>query len=206
VLRAALAIALLAATPALAAEPVAPATPGQIVGYHDSGEWASDTAHAIGRARTALLGHLSGVSHPALVLDIDDTALSTYDCLKAVDFDRSVPTTCAKDATLPAIVPTRSLYRAARRHGVTVFFVTGRHPAMRGPTLRNLRRQGYTGTLHVVLRTGGGSNAAFKTRARRGLERRGYRILMDVGDQRSDLSGGHARRTVKLPNPMYVTR
>ena len=31
----------------------------------------------------------------------------------------------------------------------------------------------------------------------------GFTILVNVGDQDSDLAGGHARRAFKLPNPMY---
>ncbi len=38
----------------------------------------------------------------------------------------------------------------------------------------------------------------------RSLAKRGHRILVNVGDQRSDLTGGYASRTFKLPNPMYV--
>ena len=44
----------------------------------------------------------------------------------------------------------------------------------------------------------------WKARTRRAIERRGYRIVVNVGDQRSDLDGGHALRRFKLPNPMYV--
>jgi hypothetical protein len=31
-----------------------------------------------------------------------------------------------------------------------------------------------------------------------------YTILENLGDQRSDLAGGHARHRYKLPNPVYV--
>jgi acid phosphatase len=200
---------LAAVSAASASEPAAPAPPDAIVAYHDSGEWARDTARVAGRARRFLARHVAGVRRPALVLDIDDTSLSTYDCLRAVGFDRSVPTTCAKDARLPAIAPVRSLYRDARRRHVTVFFVTGRRESMRAPTIRNLAGQGFGGPLQLVLRTEGhwqGSNAQYKAGARGTLERRGWTIVANVGDQRSDLAGGHALRGFKLPNPMYVTQ
>jgi hypothetical protein len=38
------------------------------------------------------------------------------------------------------------------------------------------------------------------------ITRRGYRIVVNLGDQRSDLDGGYALRAIKLPNPMYVIR
>ena len=44
---------------------------------------------------------------------------------------------------------------------------------------------------------------AVQARRARRIERRGYTILANVGDQRSDLAGGHARRAFKLPNPFY---
>ena len=207
-LGAALAVAGVAAAPAK--QPAAPASPDAIVAYHDSGDWARDTTRAIDRAEGFLAAHANrtGTRRPALVLDIDDTALSSYDCLRAAGFDRSAMTTCAKDATLSAVPQTRALYQQARRSGVTVFFVTGRREAMRAATRRNLRRQGFRGTLRITMRADGprrGSNAQYKARSRRAIERRGYRVVVNVGDQRSDLSAGPALRQVKLPNPMYVT-
>jgi len=31
----------------------------------------------------------------------------------------------------------------------------------------------------------------------------GYTIIVNVGDQQSDLDGGYAERAYKLPNPFY---
>jgi acid phosphatase len=36
------------------------------------------------------------------------------------------------------------------------------------------------------------------------IENNGYTIILNVGDQASDLFGGHAGKTFKLPNPFYV--
>ena len=45
----------------------------------------------------------------------------------------------------------------------------------------------------------------WKGRVRRAIvERRGFRILANVGDQWSDLDEGWSARRFKLPNPMYV--
>ena len=38
------------------------------------------------------------------------------------------------------------------------------------------------------------------------LEAEGYTIIGNIGDQLSDLEGGHAERTFKLPNPFYLTK
>ena len=42
-----------------------------------------------------------------------------------------------------------------------------------------------------------------KTRARADIESHGFAIIANVGDQESDLVGGHAERTFKIPNPFY---
>ena len=39
--------------------------------------------------------------------------------------------------------------------------------------------------------------------ARGGIEAVGYRIVVNMGDQPSDLADGHAEKAVLLPNPFY---
>jgi acid phosphatase len=192
----------IAATP-----PKAPASPAEIVAYHDSGAWAADMSRVIRRARRHLAAHLSETK-PALVLDVDDTSLSSYRCLKKVNFKRA-QADCSGKGTMPAIRQTRSLYRYARRHHVTVFFITGRRAVMHATTIANLHRAGYEGRIRIYLRPdqeAPGTHDGWKARTRARIVDRGYRIIANVGDQRSDLTGGHALRTFKLPNPMYVIR
>ena len=192
---------------AAANPPKAPASPAEIVAYHDSGEWAADTSRVIRRARNHLAKHLSG-PRPAIVLDVDDTSLSSYRCLKKVDFKRG-KADCSGNGTMPPIRQTRGLYRYARRHHVTVFFITGRRAVMRATTIANLHRAGYEGRIRIKLRPNQeapGTHDGWKARTRARIEARGYRIIANVGDQRSDLDGGHALRAFKLPNPMYVIR
>ena len=195
-------IAALIAVAGAAGEPKAPAAPDEIVAYHDSGEWRTDTARQVRRARKVLSRHLDD-RRPAIVLDIDDTSLSNYACLKRVDFDRG-----AADCTdLPAIPQTLRLYRYARRHDVKVFFITGRREHAREDTVANLKAKGYKGWKGLRMRPDDqplSRKDGWKARMRRNIERRGYRIVVNLGDQRSDLDGGHALRRVKLPNPMYV--
>jgi HAD superfamily, subfamily IIIB (Acid phosphatase) len=187
-----------------AQEPAAPATPEEIVAYRDSGDWDRDITRVVRRARRFLASRLDG--RPAIVLDVDDTSLSTYRCLKEVDFDRS-RASCGESGGLPAIRQTLRLHRYARGHGVAVFFITGRRERLRGVTARNLREAGFTGRRRLFMRPNRerpGTHDGFKARTRARIERRGFRIVVNLGDQRSDLDGGHARRTFKLPNPMYV--
>ena len=98
---------------------------------------------------------------------------------------------------------TLELYRTATRLGVAVFFITGRPEEEREATERNLRAAGYESWAGLVLRPSSGDRSAFKTSVRRQITQDGYTILANVGDQESDLVGGHAQRTFKIPNPFY---
>lgn len=43
----------------------------------------------------------------------------------------------------------------------------------------------------------------FKGPVRAGMGREGYSIIANMGNQPSDLAGGHAERSFLLPNPFY---
>jgi predicted secreted acid phosphatase len=194
-----------------AKEPPAPATPAQIVAYHDSGEWRATTIRKVRKAKSFVrhwLAHHHGANRPkpAIVLDIDDTSLSLYDCAKAQNF--VAPVACSVQPTLPAIPQTRNLYWYAIRHNVAVFFITGRPEPLRTFTVTQLRASFYRGPNTLYLRPISDHNTSlvpYKSGARKEITGKGYRILVNIGDQQSDLTGGYAKRTYKLPNPMYFT-
>jgi predicted secreted acid phosphatase len=216
-LAAAAATAVLLAVPAGAGaaapkEPKAPASAEQITAYYDGGGYARDLKRAVTRARAALKRGLKTVPRgrkPAMVLDIDDTSLSTYACQKAAPggFSPASVAGCVLGGQMPAITPIRALARDAQRRKVRLAFITGRPDGIRAITERNLRNAGYRNWVALVMKPSSvtGSLVPYKSGARKALERQGYRIILNVGDQRSDLSGGAARAAVKLPNPMYFT-
>ncbi len=194
---------------AAATEPRQPASSETIVEYRESGEWDRDIDAAIEDATAALEAELAPgerPAKPAIVLDVDDTSLSSYACLKRADFDRALGgEACVQSGEMPAIPQTLAFFRRAREEGVSVFFVTGRRARQRAVTTANLRSEGYRGSWTLLLRPNQQKRkAGWKARTRRSIVRRGYTILVNVGDQRSDLSGGSAEHTVKLPNPMYT--
>ena len=108
-------------------------------------------------------------------------------------------------AASKALVPTLSLAKRAKELGVAVFFITGRPPELREATESNLRREGYEFAGLVLLPAGARfpSAADFKAPERRKIAEQGYTIILNMGDQESDLSGGYAEKTFKLPNPVY---
>jgi predicted secreted acid phosphatase len=208
---AALALAALVAAPAAGDTTRTSYTPEQIRAYHESGRWDRDVARVFRSARRSLLralGRRSVPRRPAIVLDIDETALSNYPCLDEVGFALSGVATCVTQSRSVAIAPARRLVDAARRRKVAVFFITGAPEPLEAARRANLRRARFRGPFEVIGRPTTDTRSSvvpFKRGARRTLERRGYRILVNVGDQRSDLSGGHARARFLVPNRIYVT-
>jgi hypothetical protein len=98
------------------------------------------------------------------------------------------------------------VFRQARALDVTVFFITGRPESQRAATERNLVAVGYTGYMKLYLVPDGGhfaSAADFKGPVRSEIEAAGYTIIANMGDQPSDLIGGHAERKFLLPDPFY---
>ncbi len=187
--------------------------------YHDSGAYLHDLAEVDDAAAAWLASRAPHVHRPALVLDIDETSLSNWTEIKANGFGHfntgpcdSLPLgPCGVEAwerleQAPALPPTLRLYRRARQLGIAVFFITGRHADATGATAANLRQAGYTEWDGLLLEPQGShfaSAADFKAPTRAAIERQGYTILASVGDQRSDLDGGHAERGYLLPNPFY---
>jgi predicted secreted acid phosphatase len=205
------ALVLFAAGTTGADEPGQPATPAEIEAYHDSGEWSSDTTKQVNKAKSFVKRWLKThkkprPKKPAVVLDIDDTSLSLYGCAVERDFEDA--SLCAVQSDLPAIRQVRSLYRWAREQKVAVFFITGRPEPLRSLTETTLKAAGYTGKLKIDLKPTSNHDdtvVPYKSGARKRIQRKGYRILANLGDQRSDLKGGYSLKTYKLPNPMYFT-
>ncbi|WP_044560973.1 HAD family acid phosphatase [Azospirillum sp. B4] len=223
-----LALSLLAGCAHQAMAPAAPVdlpnlgvVKGQLVAYHDGGAYDRDLARVAGEAAAWLKARVTTLpagARPALVLDIDETSLTNWPQLKVNDFGYIKAGGCdiqAGPCSSPAwemmgqaaaIVPTLALFRQARAAGVAVFFITGRPEGEREATARNLAAVGYEGWAGLVLKgtaAHGQSAATYKTAERAKIEAQGYTIIANMGDQDSDLAGGHAERTFKLANPFY---
>jgi len=146
----------------------------------------------------------------ALVLDIDETSLTNYCEMKREDYGFiSVPFNewaVSPEADMP-IPGTLRLFNEARSAGLEVFFITGRPGEQKAATGRNLEAAGYHGWKGLALREGPEKTmgtVAYKSEERKKIVDAGYRIVMSVGDQWSDLNGEpRAEISVKLPNPFY---
>lgn len=193
----------------VAKEPAAPATPQVVRAYHDSGQWAKDTKAAFAKATAALKKAVAKkVKRATLVLDIDDTSLSTYDCTNPGDFSAAANAGCIVGAKLPAIPQALTLAKYAVKKKVKLVFITARPQAIETQTRANLALAKFP-TYTLVMKPASPTpvtSAAYKTAARKALVAGGAKIVLSVGDQQSDLVGGYAATTVKIPNPMYVNK
>lgn len=68
---------------------------------------------------------------------------------------------------------------------------------------RDAGRREWTGLILLPDDAQFASAVDFKAPERRKITEQGYTIILSVGDQESDLKGGYAERTFKLPNPVY---
>jgi hypothetical protein len=151
-------------------------------------------------------GHGHGNRRPAIVFDVDETTLSNYTAIDADNFTFGPQSQAeATNEIGTAIDPSLELFKLAQRKGIATFFITGRRENTRMHTAHNLEREGYTNYNELVLKPDAftGTTVAYKAGARDRIEDEGYRIVANVGDQYSDLAGGHSTVAFKLPNPFY---
>ena len=189
----------------------------QLLAYQ-AGNYADDIALVIADARAYVERRANRVKMPAVVLDIDETSLSNWENVRDNNFGfiKGGPCTqepnmaCGFDewihlAVAPAIEPTRTFFNAMRARNISIFFITGRRNSQRDATLINLDHAGFEGWTKLVTRPDddGGSIVPFKSGERAKIASAGYTIIATIGDQQSDLDGGHAECTFKVPNPFY---
>ncbi|MFD4557012.1 HAD family acid phosphatase [Streptomyces sp. NPDC058469] len=175
-----LALTLAAALPAQAADSAV-----------TESQWLTDVATVTGPAQTYIdsraAANTSGAKQ-AIVLDIDNTSLETH-------FKGGI--------TVPATPPVLALARDAHAKGISVFFVSARSNLFNAVTKSNLTTVGYTVDglyARTVAQLLTESIADFKTSQRKAIEANGYDIIANIGNNTTDLSGGYADTTYKLPD------
>ncbi|KUJ68246.1 hypothetical protein ACZ90_20175 [Streptomyces albus subsp. albus] len=174
----------------------APATPAQapvVATAASSGavtetQWLADVRAALAPARAYIEQRTAEPTDEkrAIVFDIDNTTLATH----------------FHPLTMPGIAPVVELAQYAHARGVSIIFVTARVDFIAPVTQYSLEKAGYTvDELH-------GRDLCdlfkpvqqYKTDERIKVENEGYKIIASVGNNWTDLDGGHAERTFKLPD------
>jgi acid phosphatase len=182
--------------------------------YHDSGEYDYDLGLVAQQAKAYLEerivqnSNLKQKRRLAVIFDIDETSLSNYQHMVDLNFGM-IPELVIEDienADDPAITSILKLYNFAKQQGVAVFFITGRTAKLRAVTEKNLKSVGYNDWDGLFLRPNNYDEKSiipFKSSTRKEIRDKGYDIVVNIGDQYSDLAGGHAEMAFKLPNPYY---
>ena len=198
--------------------------------------YAKEASSVAADATRALLRPHRDTTGKAIVLDVDDTTLLTWNYEIASNFAFN-PTTNATFVTgqqFSAVPGMVDLVKAAQQAGYAIFYLTGRPAAQEPDTLGNLTADGkgidagypaptalpngedglftkpavadypdYLKDACASDTNGSCTTLHYKTATRAHIESLGYEIVANFGDQYSDLEGGHADHTFKLPNPTY---
>lgn len=144
----------------------------------------------------------------AMIFDVDETSLSNYKAMKRLNFggtlqDIKKAEQQANDAAIQEIL---RVYRVAQKYQVAVFFITGRDENERSITADNLKKAGYKSWEALYMKPNDyhlASIMPFKRAMRKKIKKMHYQIIANIGDQYSDLKGGYAEMSYKLPNPFY---
>jgi predicted secreted acid phosphatase len=188
----------------------------QVAAYVISGEYGREVVKVAAEANKQLIRRIpkgipKSAKHSqklAVVFDIDETTLSNVRHIQANDYGYlpKVWDAWVAEGQATAIYPVQAVYNTAVNAKVDIFFITGRTPDGAAATERNLRQVGYETWTRILYKPAdfAESNRAFKIDARRKLTAEGYLIILNIGDQNSDLLGGYAEKVYKLPNPFYI--
>jgi predicted secreted acid phosphatase len=212
-----------------------------------SGEFATDSSYAKEASDVAASGQrwlrasLHRTAHhrtgdPAIVLDVDDTTLATwnYEVFSNWAYNPATNGEFVTDQKFPPVPGMVDMVTWAANHGIAIFYLTGRPSGQETATLGNLTSDGvgedagypapttlpngedglftkpdvvhYPTYLQQACAGDPGGKCTtihYKSATRAHIESLGYDIIANFGDQFSDLKGGFADRTFKLPNPNY---
>jgi hypothetical protein len=184
----------------------------------------------------------------AIVLDVDDTTLATwnYELYSNWDFNPTTNAMFVNNEWFPAVPGMDDMVNALMNDGYAIFFLTGRPQSQEAATLANLTSGDWDGVVTDPPSVDAGypsptaasttedglftkppvgsypdylnkpefcadaiaANVScptirYKSGVRAHIEALGWRIIGNFGDQFSDLKGGFADRTFKMPNPNY---
>jgi predicted secreted acid phosphatase len=207
--------------------------------FGNDSNYAHEASSVASAGTRWLAARAHAVKHPpAIVLDVDDTTLATwnYEIFSNWAYNPATNATYVLGQLFPAVPGMVQMANDAAREGYAVFFLTGRPQTQEAATLGNLTGDGVgvdagypapttlsngedglftkpavadypdyleTACADEIAAGKSCTTVHYKTATRAHIESLGYEIVGNFGDQFSDLEGGHADRTFKLPNPNY---
>lgn len=175
--------------------------------YYESGAYKQELTEVLNDA-VKELSDIRPEVKSAVVFDVDETALSNYDAIKAMGFGYMSDFwhKWVLEGRAPAIEEVKDFYKTLLGRGFRIIFITGRAQKEYEATYKNLIDAGYTKFDTLIVRSPSVKDAPaynFKSIERLVLTQMGYKIVGCVGDQDSDLEGDYTGIKVRLPNYMY---
>lgn len=194
---------------------------GPGVRYMKTDAYKNEVAKVVDEAK-AHCQKFVGDPNCAIVLDLDETLFDSSDEYMSSSYDPKTDNwkegpeanngeqnwaryvAQAKAPPIPAVL---EFAKWCNEKGFPIFFITGRNACLRTGTELNIQRLGvkYVALFMETSQPKPSFPEDFKTEYRRQIERQGYRIICNMGDQESDLYGLHADQCFKLPNQAYFT-
>lgn len=178
------------------------------VKYLYQGGWVRDQTKVILQAEKHLRKQLNAPENKnkklAIIFNTDETLLESPYLL---DYEANYPIIEKHhlQANFKAIKPTIELFNLAKANNVAIFIVTGRYKEEEAATIKNLKLRNIAGWKGIYFRTDETENVSrYKSTIRKKISGMGYKIIINVGSQFSDLCGeDQAEMNFKLPNPFY---
>lgn len=182
-----------------------------VVTYYEQGEYDSDVEAVMDDAVSFLRSSAGKTVKAAVVLDVDDTAISTYEYQKGMGFGHNGKLwhQWIEMRRGKVIKPVLDFCLEAERLKVAVFFISGRREAQRNATEDDLARLGFPKWQKLYMKPDAfkeKSVVGFKTQCRKDIQAQGYVIIANIGDQASDCEGEASGRTFILPNLIYKVK
>lgn len=145
-----------------------------------------------------------------VVFDIDETLLGTLSYSLAQDpvnqFNPATWDAYVRSCAYQPIPEVIGLYQALQAERIPLVLLGGGSESLREAWVSCLQSNGITGWQAFILRgpeSSGLTVAEFKARERARIEAAGQRVVASIGDQVSDMAGGHLVRGFLLPNLLY---
>ncbi|QIW10807.1 HAD family acid phosphatase [Francisella sp. LA112445] len=187
-------------------------TKQNVISFYESDAHSNQVREILEQAKKVIDSQVS-LQDCAVVLDIDETSLNHYKSLKDVGFpqeeNHNIWNELIAKTDAEPIKPTLDFYQYCINKGIKVFFISARFATYLNATKQALQNAGYVDFEDVFVFPRDISIYSskdfknFKAERRAYIESLGYKVLISIGDQSSDLTGGYTLNTFQLPNYLY---
>jgi len=145
-----------------------------------------------------------------IVFDMDETLISELSLMQSWDWGWNdfIIEKALNTINFPSLKPVLDFYTYCQNRDIPCYIITSRREKYRDSTVQCLSFAGYN-NYKLILRQNK-ENDIYKTIQEFKIAQRKYiysdnkRILINIGDQQTDLNGGYSENIIKLSNPFYL--